>query len=274
MFTERIDRMVTGVSILLPHKSIYSSHQLALDANCEIIACQLDVPNNPLFIFAAYRPSKTDFDYLNELCSLFENIYYSHPNATIWFGGYMNLPDIDWDLNTVIHHQYRSCINERFIDFLANCGLSQFVTFPTRNNNILDIFATNKPDLVTACEPLSDIGDQEAVHIRAITTIKYSKPLQRKVYLWNKVNFDQVKEEFKQFSCTYVANNSIDTNVNLLWETLRDKCLDIADHTPSKYTSIRQHQPWINHSIKQLSRRKQCHYNKARLTGLAEDWET
>ena len=75
----------------------------------------------------------------------FENIYYSHPNATIWFGGDMNLPDIDWNLNTFILHQYRSCINERFIDFMANCGLSQFVTFPTHNNNILDIFATNKP---------------------------------------------------------------------------------------------------------------------------------
>ena len=194
--------MVMGVSILLPHKSIYSSHQLALNTNCEIIACQLEVPNNPLIIFAAYRPPKTDFDYLNELCLLLENIYYSHPNATIWFGGDMNLPDIDWDLNTVVHHQYPSCINERFIDFLANCGLSQVVTFPTRNNNIL---ATNKPDLVTACEPLSGIGDHEAVHIRAITTIKYSKPLQRKVYLWNKVNFDQVKEEFKQFSSTFVA---------------------------------------------------------------------
>ena len=44
--------------------------------------------------------------------------------------------------------------------------------------------------------------------------------------------------------------------------------MDIADHIPSKYTSIRQHQPWINHSIKQLSHRKQRHYNKARLTGL------
>ena len=62
--------------------------------------------------------------------------------------------------------------------------------------------------------------------------------------------------------------------MNLLWETLRDKCLDMADHIQSKYTSIRQHQPWINRSIKQLSRRKQRCYNKARLTGLAEDWET
>ena len=94
------------------------------------------------------------------------------------------------------------------------------------------------------------------------------------MYLWNKVNFDQVKEEFKQSSSTFVANNSIDTNVNLLRETLRDKCLDIADYIPSKYTSIRLHKPWINRSIRQLSHHKQHHYNKARLTGLAEDWET
>ena len=101
-----------GVSFCLIKVFILRSHQLALDNNCEIIACQLEVPNNPLIIFAAYRPPKTVFDYLNELCSLFENICYSHPNATIWFGGDMNLPDIDWDLNTVVHHQYPSCIKD------------------------------------------------------------------------------------------------------------------------------------------------------------------
>ena len=85
---------------------------MALDTNCEVVACQIDVPNNPLIIFAAYRPPETDFDYLNELCSLLENVCYSHPTATIWFGGDMNLPDIDWDLNTTVHYQYPSRMNK------------------------------------------------------------------------------------------------------------------------------------------------------------------
>ena len=43
------DRQDGYGGVLLPQKSIYSSHQLALDTNCEIIACQLEVPNNPSF---------------------------------------------------------------------------------------------------------------------------------------------------------------------------------------------------------------------------------
>ena len=98
-------------------------------------------------------------------------------------------------------------MNERFIDFLANCGMSQLVTFPTRNNNTLDVFATNKPDCVTICEPLSGVSDHDIIHVRAITTIKYPKPSQRKVHLWNKANFELIKKDFKQFSSTFVAKN-------------------------------------------------------------------
>ena len=150
--------------------------------------------------------------------------------------------------------------------------MSQLVTFPTRNNNTLDVFATNKPDCVTICEPLSGVGDHDIIHVRAITTIKYPKPSQRKVHLWNKANFELIKEDFKQFSSTFVAKISVDTNVDLLWATFRNNCMKIlADRVPSKCTSTKYHQPWINHSIKQLSHCKQRYYNKARLTGLAED---
>ena len=131
---------------------------------------------------------------------------------------------------------------------------------------------TSLHDLITACKLLPGVGDHDAVHIRAISTIRYSKPTQREVYLWNKTNFEAIKEDFKQFSTTFVANNSVDTNVNLLWTAFRDKCMNIvADQVPSKRTSARHHQPWINRSIKQLSHRKQHCYNKARSTKLAED---
>jgi len=37
------------------------------------------------------------------------------------------------------------------------------VDFPTRYNNILDIFATNRPNLVNKCIPLPGISDHDIV---------------------------------------------------------------------------------------------------------------
>ena len=51
------------------------------------------------------------------------------------------------------------------MDCLMNCSLSQLVTFPTRNDNTLDIFATNRPSSVEKCEPLSGISDHNIVHV-------------------------------------------------------------------------------------------------------------
>ena len=50
--------------------------------------------------------------------------------------------------------------------------------------------------------------------------------------------------------------------------------MDIMTHRiPSKYNSLRHHQPWINRSINQVSRHKQCLYNRACHSGLADDWD-
>ena len=51
--------------------------------------------------------------------------------------------------------------------------------------------------------------------------------------------------------------------------------INIMTHwIPSKYHSLRHHQPWINRSIKQLFRHKQHLYNRACHSGLADDWDT
>ena len=237
------------------------------------IACKIDCPGSPLIIFGAYRPPRTDLSYIDELCSLLEEISHSNPLATLWLGGDLNLPDINWDHNTIARNQYPLCINERFIESLQDCHLHQLVNFPTRNNNILDIFATNKPDLIRKCEALPGISDHEIILIKALTSINYQTPIRRKVYLWNKTSFDQIKEDFTDFSSSFVSDNSLDTNIDELWVAFKSKCINIlSEQVPSKLSLTKHHQPWINRSIKQLSHRKRRYYNKARSSGKAEDW--
>ena len=79
------------------------------------------------------------------MCNDLQSIILTNPSSTMWIGGDLNLPDINWSLNTIMGHQYPLSLNECFLDFQEDNLFVQFVTFPTRNNNTLDIFATNCP---------------------------------------------------------------------------------------------------------------------------------
>ena len=49
---------------------------------------------------------------------------------------------------------YPLVFNNTFLDFLNNNGLIQMVDSPTRGNNILDIFVTNRPATMQSCETI------------------------------------------------------------------------------------------------------------------------
>jgi len=161
------------------------------------------------------------------------------------------------------------------MDSLVNCALSQLYTFPTHLNNVFDIFVNNRPSFVDKCEPLSGISDHDIIHISAAMSLQYQKPAQRKIYLLRKANFNNIRYDFKQFSFSFVANNSTDSDVEYLWSTFKEKCNSVLmTKIPSKLSSSKFYQPWINKSIKQLTRRKQHLYNKARRSGSAAHWNT
>ena len=87
------------------------SHEIPVSSSCEIVVCQIGQSHEPIIICAVYRPPASNLDYLDEMCLILENINHSYPTATIWIGGDLNLPDVDWSLN------YPSYIIERFLDF-------------------------------------------------------------------------------------------------------------------------------------------------------------
>ena len=56
-----------------------------------------------------------------------------------------------------------------------NSGLEQVVNFPTRDNNLLDIFATNRPTLVQSCKPIPGVSDHETVCVTSDISAKYQR---------------------------------------------------------------------------------------------------
>ena len=61
-----------------------------------------------------------------------------------------NLPDIDWS-NTFV-----SGGRSYLLDFLLDNVLTQMISTPTRDSNVLDIFITDRPSLVESCDIASE----------------------------------------------------------------------------------------------------------------------
>ena len=91
-------------------------------------------------------------------------------------------------------NQYSKEINEKFLETFSKCDLQQLVDFPTRRNNILDIVATNRPNLLNKCEPIAGMSDHETMVLLDIEChAKIFKSQKRKVLVWRKVDIKQLK---------------------------------------------------------------------------------
>ena len=71
--------------------------------------------------------------------------------------------------------------------------MEQVVDKPTRMENILDLFFTNRPSLVNQVQIKPGISDHEMVCIGSAIRPAKVKPVQRKVYLWRKGDINQLK---------------------------------------------------------------------------------
>ena len=98
-----------------------------------------------------YRPPNSDASYNEGMCKAFEEISNSNKNAVIWIGGDFNLPDINWNSMAVNGNHNLLQMNNRFLEMIQNCNLDQVVKFPTRLDNTLDLFLTNRPSLINRC---------------------------------------------------------------------------------------------------------------------------
>ena len=101
------------------------------------LAIKIQTHRQPLIIATAYRPPSSTLEYAGNISKEITKLNTKYKNNPIWFGGDMNLPDINWETNSVIKHQYLKDINDCFLDTFLSCNLEQIVNFPTRGNNTL-----------------------------------------------------------------------------------------------------------------------------------------
>ncbi|XP_053389732.1 uncharacterized protein LOC128552710 [Mercenaria mercenaria] len=267
-----------GVFILV--SNTYESEEpseISLQDDCEVVWCKVKIRGSQhLYIGSFYKPpSQTNPDYLDHLDRALGRI---PRGAHTWLGGDFNLPDIDWlnECPKTSSTNTKQC--QQLIDVTRDHFLEQIVTSPTRisnySSNILDLFFTNNSTLVNKCDVLPGIGDHEAVFIESsLRPMKLKKP-PRKVHIYKKADFTQIRQELADFFESYTSTTpSLD--VNATWQLFEEKLKDLMDkHIPSKLVSGNKvSKPWINKLVKSNLRRVKKLYNRQKSTKKQGDRE-
>ena len=137
-------------------------------------------------------------------------------------------------------------------------SLSQLIEFPTRGSNILDLFFSNTPTLVNRIEPMPGVSDHDTmVYIDTNVRPFRQCPTKRKILLWKNADLDKLHSSATTLSKNLTDNYTVNTPINILWESFKSGMDNISEHIPSKMISTRFNQPWVKRKIKRLTTKKQ-----------------
>ena len=248
-----------GGGILLAVRKCFTSEYIHKGKNSETIFCKINIKGRkPILIGAIYRPPDKNLELCEAITEDIFQITKKYKGAMFWLGGDFNLPDINWKQEIIKSNQYPKPINLKFLDMAGDLGLKQIVHTPTRENSCLDLFYTNNPSLINNTSVVSGISDHDAVLVETKLKPFRKKPIKRKIQLWKRIDEGRLKKDCKNFKLAFLNKHTIKDNINELWQDIKNNLINIMeDNVPTKMTSSKTHQPWINTVTKRLIRKKQ-----------------
>ena len=148
-----------------------------------------------------------------------------------------------------LHNSSYGSLNDYLLDILNDNGLSQMVTFSTRENSRLDIFITNSPSFIDNIKPIPGLSDHKIVYIESTLQIESNS---RKIYVFNSGDWDSFKVDLENLTESFINSDSTDEHT---WSSLRDSLLHCLNtHIPNWQSSKREQFPFITRRLKQLIR--------------------
>lgn len=241
-----------------------------------ITGCIKTKSKKRIVIGSYYRPpSRTDETYLENTRSELLNIKAKNKRSIFVLGGDFNLPDICWNDNSIRpNKQYPGKVSQHFLDLTADMGLEQVVDFPTRGDNILDLVLTSHPGYKERCKPLPPItakSDHDIVLFDLSLQPVRTRPKRRTIYLWKKANIQGIKQAFSGYGSSFM--NTTFHSVNDMWLDIKNTIDKVVqEFVPTRRTLARTTHPWIDSSLRKLTKRKNRAFRKAKHSGRPADW--
>ena len=151
-------------------------------------------------------------------------------------------------------------------------GLEQMVHFPTREKNTLDLIFTTLPGQFQDVHSPDKLSDHDIVSGTLKMFIPPIKKPRRKVYLYQKGNYESMRKDTLEFAKEKYFNGHSDTrSVQENFDLLTSFIQDSADkHIPSKTSRSVSSIPWITPKIRRKLRRKNKTHAKAKKTGSSK----
>ncbi|XP_072038658.1 uncharacterized protein [Amphiura filiformis] len=265
-----------GVFIAIRDNMI-GTHVTDLDCDCELTWTQIQIVGCKTILLGAFyrKPDQNDEHYLAKLRDSLSRIK-PDKGTIICLAGDFNLGEINWPSLSTAQGCKKPTLSRQLLDIVCDFSLEQMVTEPTRKGNILDLFLTSHPSLVSRSIVTPGISDHDGIPLIDMETKpSVEKQKKRKIYLYKKIDLEGLKQEIKTL-CENITDmaNTTSSSVEDLWNTFKDGIHASMDaNIPSKMVGKKHQSPWISPRIKRLLRRKQRAYNKARKSNLTEDWE-
>jgi len=222
-----------------------------------------------LYIGSFYRPPSAgskppkqldvSLGSIHELCK-------NNKNSTIILGGDFNVPHIDWESGTFPDGIQDKNVHQAVLTTLADNNLTQIQKDPTRLDNVLDLYCTNKPGLVKSNTTIPGISDHEIIVTDSNLRPEFQKKTPRKIFKYKEANWETIRKETEAFTKKFLdemEQHTVDENWGRIKEHLSQT---METHIPSKMSTTRYSFPWITQKIKRMCKKKHRFYNRARRT--------
>ena len=273
----RKDRNIHGGGVmLLVHKDISHMPITELENDSESIWVKVFANKTSHFVASWYRPpgsTSEEFQLFREQLDYIRTHHKGKKLPSAHVLGDFNFKDIDWpDRLSKSGSTLSQSEGQILIDIMNDHGLEQMVHFPTREKNTLDLILTTLPGQFQDVHSPDKLSDHDIVSGTLKMFIPPIKKPRRKVYLYQKGDYESMRKDTLQFAKEKYFNGHSDTrSVQENFDLLTSFIQDSADkHIPSKISRSVSSIPWITPEIRRKIRRKNKTHAKAKKTGSSK----
>ena len=228
------------------------------------------------FVASWYRPpgsTSKEFKLFREQLDYIKTHHKGKKLPSAHVLGDFNFKDIDWpDRLSKSGSTLSQSGGQILIDIMNDHGLEQMVHFPTREKNTLDLILTTLPGQFQDVHSPDKLSDHDIVSGTLKIFIPPIKKPRRKVYLYQKGDYESMRKDTLEFAKEKYFNGHSDTrSVQENFDLLTSFIQDLADkHIPSKTSRSVSSIPWITPEIRRKIRRKNKTHAKAKKTGSSK----
>ena len=194
-----------------------------------------------------YCPPQSPVSVWYDLALCVSQIRQKLPDIPLLLVGDFNCPGIDWGTGGLTESYLPLLFRESLIQFAHDYLLEQIILEPTRGDNILDLCFTSHPGSIHHYKTVPGLSDHDAVIIEILYNIPINKRLKKRVYCYNRANWDVLREEITKISRDYFEHNKNNNrSVEDNWNYIQDNLLKAINiYIPVKFISNSNNAPWM-----------------------------